>query len=335
MDEFARIRQWTADKQAVQWQRERGVVIGIGDDAAVVQTKGNEQWVVTTDTMVENVHFSAVTMSPADIGFKALASNVSDIVAMGASPRHAVVAVSVPPTWDVARMEQLYDGLYDCAAHYGVAIIGGDTTSSPHSLVVTVTVLGTVAPYKAITRAGAKPGDVVFVTGPLGMAAAGLHALLAGHGSSLSCEPLVRAHQRPMPSLRAGQLLVASDACTSLNDVSDGLASEAWEIAEASGVRLTLHEAALPLSGHLATYAREQHIEPVEWMLYGGEDYVLVGTVRADVATRVQADFHAFGVPFYTIGHVTAGQPAVELLRHSGRVEAIMKRGYNHFSGNN
>ncbi|WP_338044894.1 thiamine-phosphate kinase, partial [Paenibacillus lignilyticus] len=165
------------------------MVLGIGDDTAVVglppgESSGSLEWLLAVDTMVETVHFNDATMGEADIGWKALAANVSDITAMGGVPRHALVSVSVPPAWGPARMRRLYDGLYACAEHYGVAVVGGDTTSSPLHLVVSVTVVGTAPAGKAIRRAGAQPGDAVFVTGAAGMAAAGLHALLAAAAAS-------------------------------------------------------------------------------------------------------------------------------------------------------
>ncbi|WP_246628235.1 thiamine-phosphate kinase [Paenibacillus oenotherae] len=334
--------------------REQGVVVGIGDDAAVVEAPPGEggalQWVLAVDTMVETVHFNAATMAEADVGWKALAANVSDIAAMGGVPRHALVSVSVPRAWEPARIRRLYDGLYACAEHYGVAVVGGDTTSSPAQLVVAVTVVGTVEAGRAVRRSGAQPGDAVFVTGPIGMASAGLHYLLAA-ASGEQCVPLaaaeaagtaalVQAHRRPAPSVRAARVLAARGTVTSLNDVSDGLASEAWEIAESSGVKLTLRESQLPMSGSMAAYARRSGVEPLEWMLYGGEDYVLLGTIAAADAAGAKAALAAEGLPMYVIGTAEAGAAGVELVHDSGNSETgrraerrvpLAKRGYNHF----
>ncbi|MCQ6562691.1 thiamine-phosphate kinase [Paenibacillus mendelii] len=360
MDEFASIRHWTDGRQAAERLREQGVVIGIGDDAAVVEAPpgpgegGALQWVLAVDTMVETVHFNTATMGEADVGWKALAANVSDIAAMGGVPRHALVSVSVPRAWEPARMRRLYDGLYACAEHYGVAVVGGDTTSSPAQLVVSVTVVGTVAAGKAISRAGAKPGDVVFVTGPLGLSAAGLHWLLAAvHGGEEAVPltaaqaggtaALVQAHRRPAPSVRAAQLLAARGTVTSLNDVSDGLASEAWEIANASEAKLALRETQLPISGSLAAYAHRCGLDPLDWLLYGGEDYVLLGTMNAEDAAVAKSAMTAAGMPMYLIGTVEAGAPGVELIRIDSRLgggtgryaerrEPIRPRGYNHFA---
>jgi thiamine-monophosphate kinase len=213
MDEFARIRHWTRGRQRPEWLRSRGVVVGIGDDAAVLEPDADgsgdvRHLVWTVDTMVEDVHFNASTMDAPDIGWKALASNVSDIAAMGGEPRHALVSVSMPRTCDPERIRRLYDGLYACADRYGIAVVGGDTTSSPERLVVTVALGGAVEAGKAVTRAGARPGDLVFLTGPVGLSAAGLHWLTDAAGGYTGPVPiaaaeaagtaaLVRAHRRP------------------------------------------------------------------------------------------------------------------------------------------
>ncbi|GLX66294.1 thiamine-phosphate kinase [Paenibacillus glycanilyticus] len=347
MDEFASIRHWTSGRQSEEWQRERGVRLGIGDDAALIDPAAPiagvtppYEYVLAMDTMVETVHFNETTMSYEDIGYKALASNISDIAAMGGVPLQALVSVSVPRQLGPELMRRLYDGLYACADQYGVAIIGGDTTSSPQHLVVAVTVTGAVEAGKALRRSGAQPGDAVVLTGPVGMSAAGLHFLLAQRergADALAGErvaQLVQAHQRPAPSVRAGRLLLARETCHSLNDVSDGLASEAWEIAEASGLAVSLFEEQLPRSGSMTAYAGAAGIDPLEWMLYGGEDYVLLGSMELGDAAAAQVAFHSEGLPFYIIGETAAGTPAVELIRKTVKGELrqrLAKKGYNHF----
>ncbi|RIX50857.1 thiamine-phosphate kinase [Paenibacillus nanensis] len=360
MDEFASIRHWTANRQPASWQHARGVALGIGDDAAALDfgnaedgITGDKRLLLAMDTMVESVHFSERTMRDEDIGFKALAANVSDIAAMGGVPLHAVVSVSVPRAYGAERMKRVYDGLYSCAERYGIAVVGGDTTSSPAHMVISVALTGAVEAGLELRRSGAKAGDAVFVTGPVGMSAAGLH-LLQHAGASRWAEGsqrlddnsygvLCAAHQRPAPSVLAGRLLLKSGFCHSLNDVSDGLSSEAWELAEASGLRLVLEERLLPKSGSLSTYAASVGVNPLEWMLYGGEDYVLVGTVLRESADSVKAEFHRHGLPFYVIGRTEEGPPDVELIPLSSRMDGagakaprghrvkVEKKGYNHF----
>jgi len=386
VDEFASITHWTGRRQSAEWQRARGVSLGIGDDAAAVDITGAsdgilgaKHMVLAVDTMVESVHFSSETMRDEDVGYKALAANVSDIAAMGGVPLHALVSVAVPKSYGPERMRRLYDGLYECAERYGVAVIGGDTTSSPDRLVISVTLTGTVEAGREVRRSGAKPGEAVFLTGAVGLSAAGLHLLLAEAGgggaagsakqrlqagdvetghimphaeagyfelmqgqgrdgereSGQSRAALVAAHQRPSPSVRAGRLLL-EHGCSSLNDVSDGVASEAWEIEEASGLRLVLRESRLPLDDALKTYGADASLNPLEWMLYGGEDYVLLGTIAKDKLEEVRDVFREEGLPFFEIGETLEGPVGVELVRESAqsgdeRNIPVAKRGYNHF----
>lgn len=331
-DEFELIRNWTERRQPPDLAAAAGVIVGIGDDAAVVADSPGYELLLAVDTMVEEVHFNAQTMTESDVGFKALAANVSDIAAMGGLPRHALVAVSVPPAWTPDRMRRLYDGLYECAERYGVTVVGGDTTSSPAQLVVTVTLTGTVPPGRAITRSGAKPGQLVFLTGPIGLSAAGLHGLttFVDHVEEVPAA-LVQAHRRPAPSVRAGVLLMENGLAQSLNDISDGLASEAWEIAEASGVTLILRKEDLPLAGSLSGFAGRCRIDYLDWMLYGGEDYVLLGTAERSREDELRAAFQAAGLPLFVIGETTEGAPGVWLEEAGGKRKRLEKRGYNHF----
>ncbi|TFE27251.1 thiamine-phosphate kinase [Cohnella luojiensis] len=330
LDEFGLIRSWTEGRQPREFLAQAGVTLGIGDDAAIVAGgSAAQEWLLAMDTMVEKVHFLNETMGESDVGYKALSANVSDIAAMGGIPKFALVSVSVPPSWDADRMKRLYDGLYECAERYGVAIIGGDTTSAPNQLVVAVTVIGTVEAGQAIRRSGAKPGQFVFLTGPTGLSAGGLHGLM-NKAESLSLR-LTQAHQRPSPSVRAGRILLEHGWGASLNDVSDGVASEAWEIAEASGVKLLLKETLLPLSGELASYAHDNGIQPLDFMLYGGEDYVLLGTADKRSEQEMRVRFRAEGIPLFVIGEVEAGEPEVVMETASGAYKPVLKQGYNHF----
>ena len=331
-DEFALIRAWTEGRQSAEFLSSRGVVAGIGDDTAVVALPGgNTEWLLTVDAMAEGVHFRTETMGDADVGYKAMASCISDIAAMGGRPLHALVTVCVPPSWPPARTQALYDGLYACADRYGVAVIGGDTTASRADLVISVTVTGQVRAGKALLRSGASPGQRVFLTGPIGLAAAGLYGLLHPEAPRPP-DSLVRAHRRPEPHVRAGLLLSERGFGRALNDISDGLASEAWEIAEASGVGIVLRQDDLPVAGDLAAYARRCGRTPLDWMLYGGEDYALVGTVRAGHAERLKRTFAQAGLAFHPIGEVNDGRHDVVLIAPDGAVSVLPKKGYNHFA---
>jgi thiamine-monophosphate kinase len=332
MDEFALIRLLTSRKKITDAVKPQdGVIVGIGDDAAVVEPSPGRQLVMTCDTMVETVHYLPWTMDDVSIGWKAMASNISDLAAMGAQPRWALIALSVPRDLAVERLQRIYEGLYACADAYGVTVIGGDTTSTPQHAVISVTAVGEVEPGHAIVRSGAKAGDVIFVTGPLGLSAAGLEWLMQQQQGAHHPE-LVRAHQRPQPQVAAGRALVASRLASALNDVSDGLASEAWEIAEASNVRMVIEEALIPIHESLRMFAVASGKSPLEYILYGGEDYQLVGTAPAHGSASLLRLLEAAGAAPTVIGTVREGDCGVELLHVDGTVEHIHKRGYNHFT---
>jgi thiamine-monophosphate kinase len=341
LDEFGLIRLLTSGRAGPGSSADNGVAVGIGDDAAVLNGRPGFQWVVSCDTMVQDVHFKPETMTYGAIGFKAMASNISDLAAMGAEPRFAVVALTIPRGTPEEHLKELYDGLYECAGRYGVAVVGGDTTGTPAGLTVTVTVLGEVEAGRALLRSAAHPGDTVFVTGPLGLSAGGLHALLQRGGSpyDLSDLPqetrrLAEAHQRPLPQVEAGRILLLSGLGRALNDISDGLASEAWELAEASGCRILLDEFRLPRTPGLDRYGAEAGVEPLDWMLFGGEDYQLVGTAAAADYPELARLFGERSLELHAVGQAMPlhnGGPGVELLRKDGSIVPLAKRGYNHF----
>jgi len=340
MDEFELIRLLTGGRKPGSGGN--GTVVGIGDDAAVVEHREGFQWVVTCDTMVQEIHFKETTMSYRDVGYKAMASNVSDLAAMGALPRFALALLCVPKGMEPENLKELYDGMYQCADRFGVTLIGGDTVSTPGGLVLGVTAIGEVERGKALLRSRARPGDEVFLTGPVGLSAAGLTAIFRGDTeenadvavSRNALQRWVNAHRRPEPQVLAGRLLVESGYGRALNDISDGLASEAWEIAEASRCTLVLREQALPVDPELDVYAAATGNSLLDWMLAGGEDYQLIGTVAGEDADKAEQLFASHGLAFYRIGRVEPGTDtgaAVWLVKPDGRRVPVGKVGYNHF----
>ncbi|MFD2369626.1 thiamine-phosphate kinase [Brevibacillus sp. GCM10020057] len=333
-DEFSLIRQWTSRSDG---QEGDGLTVGIGDDAAVFAPSPAMEVVACCDAMVETVHFLKETMRPSDIGYKAVISNISDVAAMGGLPRYALVSIAVSPGWSADETSEIYEGIYAACDAYGVRLIGGDTVSAPDALHLSVTVLGEVEQGRALRRSHAKPGQAVFVTGHVGSSAAGLHLLLKQKDPNsrfpAELQPLVEAHQRPAAQVTAGRLLLASRSCGALNDVSDGLASELWEIAEASGVAIAIDADQVPIRAEVSSYAAEAGKDPLDWAFYGGEDYQLVGTAEADGVAALAEQFAAAGIPFAVIGSVEAsadGKPAVTCAR-AGRSMPLAKAGFNHF----
>ena len=329
-DEFSLIRDWTSPCRG---QEGSGLTVGIGDDAAVFSVSPGMEVVACCDAMAESVHFLRSTMNPEDIGYKAVISNISDVAAMGGIARFAMVAIAVSPGWTTDEYRAIYRGIHQACAEYGVRLIGGDTVSAPDAMHLSVTVLGEVEQGQALLRSGARPGQLVFVTGDVGASAAGLHFLLehgvaAAHAGKWA--EIVSRHQRPRAQIDAGRLLLASGGSGALNDVSDGLASELWEIAEASQVSVTIDESRIPVHPATREYAAEAGKDPLHWALYGGEDYQLVGTIDPAARDRVTERFAAIGVPFTIIGSVEAGAPSVWMSSGGVRVP-LEKAGYNHF----
>jgi thiamine-monophosphate kinase len=303
------------------------VVAGIGDDAAVYRPAPGMYQLLTTDMLVENIHFLLASTTPWQLGYKAIAVNLSDIAAMGGRPRHAVVSLGLPPRLPVEFVVALYDGMKEICREFAVNIVGGDTVASPYGLVINAAVTGEVEPAALLRRSGASPGDAVVVTGTLGDAAGGLDLLLKGDWEKHDFAwPLVTAHLTPRPRVATGRLLAGWGA-TSADDISDGLASEAHEIAAASGVGVRLYADRIPLSSQLTAAAALLGKPSLDYALYGGEDFQLVFTIGQDKLGRLAGK----GGPLTVVGEVTAREDGVVLMAADGAAAPLTPRGYNHF----
>jgi thiamine-monophosphate kinase len=342
-DEFALISYLASRQPSVHPQRSvngERIQVGVGDDAAIVSAQQGYDWVICCDMMVEDVHFKRNTMKPYDIGYKALASNVSDIAAMGGIPLFYLVSLGVSTGWSEEELGEMYSGMAMLAAEFGMKLIGGDTSASPGGLTVSITAMGEVESGRKYLRSHAKPGDLIFLTGTVGDSAAGLDYLLGQTDFPSfipeAVQPLVEKHCRPYPQVQAGRLLASLRTRAALNDISDGLASEAWEIAEASSVRMVLDRQNIPLSEAAILYAEMKGQDALQWALYGGEDYQLIGCIPAGERVRIETTFKEAGLPLYWIGSVEelpAGSmvPQVEMRSLKGSRSVLAKKGYNHF----
>jgi thiamine-monophosphate kinase len=332
------------------------LVVGIGDDGAVTTVDRGALQVLTTDALVEGVHFDRRFCSPRDIGYKALAVNVSDVAAMGAAPRLALLSLMLPPSLEVEVVDGLIDGLVDLASATGVTLAGGNITRSPGPLIVDVTVTGAVKPRRVLTRSGGRPGDRLYVTGTLGAGAAGLGWLLAqwgqtgvgvgpgwgqsvGVGSDSSLTPgegeeslmaeCVARYRRPEPRARVGALLGRSRAASACMDLSDGLADAVRQIAEASGTGAIVDAAKLPLQSDAVRWFTSLGRDPIDACITGGDDYELLFTVPHRRRGRLRlVQQQGRGVPLTPIGELTA-DPAVVLKR--GETTEPMPTGFVHF----
>lgn len=310
LDEFSLIQRYFSGHDAGE-----GVLLGIGDDAALLQLPADESLVVTTDMLVAGRHFSEST-APFDIGWKSLAVNLSDLAAMGATPRWVTLALSLPSV-DESWLAAFADGFFALARSADVALVGGDTTRGP--LTISVTAMGSVPVGKALRRVGARAGDGIYVSGVPGEAALALQQVLTG----LVCAPVLRARlDRPVPRVELGQALrgIASAAL----DVSDGLAQDLGHVLKRSGVGAELYLEALPQSADLARLADKER-----WALQlgGGDDYELCFTVPAEREAQVAAlSDHLL---LSRIGQVTEGSGIRYF--HEGRSVVLDISGFNHF----
>jgi thiamine-monophosphate kinase len=307
------------------------VLVGVGDDAAAVRG-GAETLLLTTDTLLEGVHFRRSTATLRDIGAKAIAVNVSDIAAMGGEPRYALLALALPPELEVAEVDELFAGVLDMAREHGVALVGGDTCAGPSGVVLSVTLVGQVdgAPLR---RSGAGPGDAILVTGSLGAAAAGLAVLERGSAGlpAALIETVVRAHRRPTPRVAESRQIRATGGATAMIDLSDGLVTDLGHIAAESGVGARVDVDTLPVAEAARAVAGALAVDPLHWALSGGEDYELLFTATAaraaDLARAVTA---RTGTPVRRIGEVRPRDEGVRFVDRAGRPHAATP-GFDHF----
>ncbi len=319
----------------------QGVLRGIGDDAAVLQNVQGARLLAACDILVEGVHFDLSFSSPEQIGRKALAVNLSDIAAMGGRPRWALVTLGLKPQLEVSFVEGIYRGIAEIAGEYGVVIVGGDTTASPDRLLIDVCILGEANRMEVAYRSGAREGDMILVTGSLASSAAGLALLQEkGRDAEKEAKELVEAHLSPVPRVKEAAVLVQSGLVGAMNDISDGLATELWEIVQASGCSARFWAERLPIPPLVQQVAAELGADPLEWALYGGEDYELVLTVSGGKGSPLRARRLAYklkratGTGLSFIGRIFSTRDSkVEMVRSDEEVVELSPRGYDHFSG--
>lgn len=314
---------------------DRDVIKGIGDDCAVFRSHGEKSWLITTDTLVESIHFDIAWHPPRLLGRKAAAVNISDIAAMGGRPVSALLSVAVPDS-GASWLEKFIAGFLEMLQEHDVNLIGGDTVRSRAGAVFSVTVLGEVEETSILYRSGATVGDMVWVSGYLGEAAAGLELMrqrsAAGQIVPEEWPRLKKAHLDPDPRTRLGRLLAESGHVHAMMDLSDGLATDLAHICLASGVGSELVAGELPISKELAAAASYLGMEPIDLVLKGGEDYQLLFIAPAankDALRQLVADNGEGKI--FSIGRITEGG-GVHLLGQGGQRTEITYQGYDHFS---
>ncbi len=307
------------------------VIQGIGDDAAVIAGT-HDPLVVTTDMLIEQVHFIRDSISPQQLGYKSLAVNLSDIAAMGARPLDAFVSIAVPKSVTVEELDGFYDGMKALAVDSGVNLLGGDTTGSRTDLCINVVVTGTAPAHELLYRSGARTGDRIVVTGTLGDSAGGL-AILLDHPDlpKHTSAELIRAHLEPELFLREARIFATSGAAGGAIDLSDGLASDLRHICSRSGVGAVLDLDAIPLSRALRTLCAATGDDPIRLALTGGEDYRLLVTIDPEQLEEVRtAVTQATGRQLFDIGEVVDGD-GIRIRNDDGSTSDFEMSGWDHF----
>lgn len=297
----------------------------VGDDCAILPKNPADDLLITSDALVEEIDFRLDWASPEQIGYRALAVSLSDIAAMGGNPTFAIVSIGLPSAlWQAKFMDRFYDGWFELATKFDVVLAGGDISRTPAKVFIDSVVLGDVPAGRAIRRSGAEPGHFVYVSGPLGSAAAGLRKLVAGERFNQAApDPLIERHLRPMPQVQLGQQLAASGLVSSMIDLSDGLSSDLAHICRSSNVGAKIVANDVPFSADLMEFAGS--IETMlDLTLNGGEDFELLFTSpEADLAERL-------GVDIFRIGEITANPGVIEIER-GDKVELLPPGGFHHF----
>lgn len=310
-----------------------GLAVPIGDDAAVLDIPAGRQVVVTTDMLVEGVHFRRDWSDPYSIGWKAAAVNLSDIAAMGAEPTFAFVSLAFVREETTETLERLYNGFADCLNRYSARLAGGDTNASPHGLMINVTQMGTVATGHAWTRTGARVGDSILVTGTLGNSHGGL-ALLRQDGLARAekySPTLVGAHRRPQPRVVAARLLAETGKVRAAMDISDGLAGDLAKLCAASGLGARIDTALVPISDDLRAAADTLGQDATRMALIGGEDLELLLVVPPESVAAVRLAVEDTGIACTLVGEIVkSGLRFVDA--HGEDALPPGERGWDHFT---
>ncbi|MCG6191042.1 thiamine-phosphate kinase [Maribellus maritimus] len=325
--EFGFIERFAPDFKALL----SGKVLGIGDDCAILPMNETSDLLVTTDMLIEDVHFLRDKIRPWQLGYKSVAVNLSDIAAMGGTPLGTFLSIAVPPGVDVEYLDEFMKGYHDISEKYATPLYGGDTTKSVKHLAINVCAIGKCPKGKVKLRRNAQSGDLICVTGNLGDSAGGLQTMLKKMDPSADVEYLLQRHNLPEPCIKEGQILLGFSGVHAMMDISDGIASDLMHILKASKKAARIDLENLPLSEPLKRICATQNWSPDELAVGGGEDYELVFTVAPEQLHELQKEFKwQFGKTVYPIGKIEEGKPAIEWYKNGQKV-VFSKAGFNHF----
>lgn len=307
-------------------------IVGIGDDCAVIPWKEDTSLLVTTDMLIEDIHFLRKKIHPRDLGYKSLAVNLSDIAAMGGKPTSAYISIGIPRDVDVEWLDEFYAGLRELANSTCVHLLGGDTTKSPNQLVINITVIGEILSSRVKYRSTARIGDVICVTGYLGDSGGGLKILLENKTLDADAEYLVQEHHRPRAHLNEGAWLARQEGVHAMMDVSDGIDSDLHRIMERSICGADVRLESLPISPQLQRVAAQYGWNVLEIATTGGEDYCLLVTIAPNRFPTIAQEFEKeFKRPLVNIGIIVDKGNRLTYFEHGKKTE-LRKHGFDHFA---
>lgn len=312
------------------YSRNEKILVGIGDDAAIVKSSANKHLILTTDTLLEKIHFDLSYFSFRKLGHRALAANLSDIAAMGGLPLTAIVTLGLPNYVTVENVLELYLGMNFLAKKFDCPVSGGDIISSPKGLLISITVLGEVEKKFLTLRSKAQTGDLICVTGELGEVQAGLELLQKAQKNKSLKFPknLVQKHLTPQPKIWQAREIVKKLKPTSMIDISDGLTSEVGHIAQESKLGAVIYETEIPASPKAKQIGKILNKNASNWALYGGEEYELLFTIPRE---RVKKLIELSQKIKLTLVGEMKKERGVFLVKPDGKEEKVKKRGFRHF----
>jgi len=307
---------------------DKNLLVGIGDDAAVIKITPERFLIFTTDTLREGVHFDLTYYSHQQVGWKAMAANLSDVAAMGGIPTFGLVSLGLPKNKKTEDVLRIYQGMFGLAKRFGCKLCGGDLFLSSE-IVITLTLLGEVEPEFLVRRSGAKPGDLICVTGDLGQSQAGLEIIKNKKSSKPSW---LKKHLQPLPRVNEARKLAKTLTLTSMIDISDGLSSDLYHIAEESKVGALIFAQEIPIGRSLLRMASVLRKSPLDLASRSGEEYELLFTIPKTQKEKLQLlKRKTPGLKITLIGEIKEKKEGLKILDSKGKLKKLKKSGYSHF----
>lgn len=309
--------------------KDRSIILGIGDDAAIIMPSHKKSLLFSTDTLREDIHFKRRYCTFYDIGWKAVAVSISDIAAMGGMPRYLLLSIALPYKTSVRDFDRLFDGVADITDRYNVSLIGGNVSRSMGGVTIDTTVIGELTGKPGLLRSGALVGDLIYVTGRIGNSAIGLSLLKSS--SNFNSAPFVSYHLRPEPRVREGTILATNRLPTAMIDISDGLLSDLGHICEESKAGACIYGNLIPAPEVPDRLKKRLAKAPLFYALYGGEDYELLFSVKRKDKGRLERVCKMEGLDVTFIGEIVPRERGIRIVDEKGVERIVHPEGYNHF----